>query len=95
MNGRKLQFIFQGGVAEMEWGRGFLLRDLGKRDTDLISVCDCGRGPLLIYVGCYPFSSGVGVLEVGRSMWKDSTWDVDRTPTILPVGEVVFWCIWK
>ena len=59
----------------MEWGRGSLLRDLGKRDTDLISVCDCGRGPLRIhiYVGCYPFSPGVGVLEVGKRKWRDST----------------------
>ena len=84
MNGRKLQLIFQGGVEEMEWGRGSLLRDLGKRDTNLISVCDCGRGHLWIYVGCYPFSPGDGVLEVGRRTWNDSTWDVDRVPTIFP-----------
>lgn len=56
------------GVEEMEWGRGSLLRDLGKRDTNLISVCDCGRGPLLIYVGCYPFSPGV---------WGVGSWEKD------------------
>lgn len=73
MNGRILHLIFQGGVEEMEWGRDSLLRDLGKRDTNLISVCGCGRGHLWIYVGCYPFSPGVGGLEFVRSRWRDST----------------------
>lgn len=60
MNGRKL-VIFQGGVEEMEWGRGSLLRDLGKRDTNIISVCDCGRGHL--WLSILPWGWRVGICE--------------------------------
>ena len=66
MNGGKLQLIFQGRVEEMVWGRDSLLKDLGKRDTHLISVCDCGRGHLWICVGCYPFFPRVGCCKLGE-----------------------------
>ena len=79
MNGRKLQFIFQGGVEEIEWGRGSLLRDLGKKISFLCVV-------VVEVIYGYPFSPGVGGLESVRSMWRDSTWDVDRVPTILSRG---------